>query len=1606
MAVALALAPGAWAVELTSDTVWAVSSSPIVVTETLLVAPGATLRIEPGVIVRVHSNASLIVKGSLHAEGAGDRPITFTSLAPDGAWPGLAFLGSRVFDHLTATGTLAHCLFENAAHPSLDPHDLPAAISAQFVVLSASNCTFRQIAGAVLRPCDSVVRIVGCTFSNCGEAVNVVQCDAEIKGNRMTMIRQGADAIDVDLEWSGVGWKPALVENNIVSDCSGDGIDLGSSAANVRGNLVRNCADKGISVGEGSNARIENNVVLHCRVGVAVKDSSAPVIANNTIFGCRTGVSCYEKDLGVGGARGHVVNTIIWACGRSVGMDELSLLDVRHSIVEGPFLWPGEGNLTNDPLFVSATADHLMLAPSSPAIGSGTAARAATNDFRGAPRPASPSMGAFELSTGNEDADRDGVPDSTDAFPLHPSWSTDADNDGLPEDWELSFFATLAYGGLDDPDGDGLCNRDEFLEGLAPTNAERHIVINELMYCPTNGNDREDFVELLNFGDDDVSMAGWQLTDEVLYDFPPGTIVTAGQHLVIAGDPAAVEAAYGITGVLGPWQGSLGDEGAVVRLINANLSDIDNVDFRNYPPWPASPSGDGPSLELMQATADNAAGESWAASENDGGTPGTRNSRAEGNVVINEFLASSVLGVSDWIELYNRGPNTEDLSGWRLTDDLSLPPLWTIPDGTQLLPGQTIRFTREQFGFGLSAGGETLWLQQSGTDVPESRVKFGVQLADVSEGRWPNGIPSWSRYPDGGSPAAANPRPPAAAVFINEIMYHPASENDGEEYIELLNNGPAVNLTGWAFTDGIGYSFAPGTIITSGQYLVVANDPAAVTNKYGIGGVLGPFTSGRLSNAGESLVLRDAYGNVADAVHYLDRGRWPRGADGEGSSLERLGTDLDSAMPETWRANPAAGIEGTPGAANGIHAAGVAYILAASHYPVTPGTTEQVLVRARVRGSPADVRLMWKRDEDSAFNTVFMTNDGSGAGVYMAGIPVQTHRTLVEYYIAADDGEGNAFHHPFGAPIVCLPGSGHNVPQTFRYICLRNLPDPAVTAFRVLLPQETITELTSRDLYSDELLPATFVYLDEVFPFARLRYRGSIKRIWQMKSYRIDLSHDHPFAGEKDLNINGKRPGPEWLATQYFHQRGFATALQKDIRLHINHQDQGPYLLAEDIGNAYLERNFSGAGGGTWYESWGETGSGTNTAYPPAISNCLAAMTATASSNYTNRVAGVIDPDQWLRWLSVVSVVGDRETLLSGLERNHACYIQPSDGRLQLQPLDLDAAWRPEDTGITIIDLHGEILQTGNSMSLHVDTQLPVDMWPPDLHALNSFMGFAPIQRRYYEMIANELDHFFRQDLLTNHIAQHFNSVGETLESTAAATLDYVVRRIPDLESQLRFLVGIHFHPTVTTLVDWPYAEGSLGGYVLPGTTQVFVDGSTNGVSYNVDTGEWRCNKVAFEGENQIAISAQPLSNRSYVATTTTWVCYDSNDNDGDGLGNSWERFYGFDPEDDGSMDPQNGAEGDADRDGVPNRIEFSERTNPVQYDHVVLRELEWSDGQIRAVWFAQTGIVYRVSASDTLASPEWTPMSIVTAESARGFAIDFDPARTARFYQVIQLSP
>jgi hypothetical protein len=154
-------------------------------------------------------------------------------------------------------------------------------------------------------------------------------------------------------------------------------------------------------------------------------------------------------------------------------------------------------------------------------------------------------------------------------------------------------------------------------------------------------------------------------------------------------------------------------------------------------------------------------------------------------------------------------------------------------------------------------------------------------------------------------------------LVVSEIMYHPVEEgntpsgNERLEFIELYNDQPtSEELSGYAFTNGIVYEFAPGTILGPKGYLVVAREPNAVKAAYGISVVYGPFT-GRFNNDGERVELSNANGEVIISFRYNDARPWPTSSDGTGHSLILLKLGGDPEEASSWSASTYIG--GTPG---------------------------------------------------------------------------------------------------------------------------------------------------------------------------------------------------------------------------------------------------------------------------------------------------------------------------------------------------------------------------------------------------------------------------------------------------------------------------------------------------------------------------------------------------------------------------------------------------------------------------------------------------------------------------------------------------------------------
>lgn len=172
--------------------------------------------------------------------------------------------------------------------------------------------------------------------------------------------------------------------------------------------------------------------------------------------------------------------------------------------------------------------------------------------------------------------------------------------------------------------------------------------------------------------------------------------------------------------------------------------------------------------------------------------------------------------------------------------------------------------------------------------------------------------------------------PVSGDLAITEINYHPLpprllenqaaaaltspqtlKDNDFE-FIEILNtSGIALNLDGVRLGSGISGVLSNFTLAPGARAIVAGNAEAFLIRYPNASASLAGTFSGNLNDAGDSISLTAADGNLLAELAYEDSGAWPGRSDGEGSSLELVAQGLDYNDSESWR--PSSEYDGSPG---------------------------------------------------------------------------------------------------------------------------------------------------------------------------------------------------------------------------------------------------------------------------------------------------------------------------------------------------------------------------------------------------------------------------------------------------------------------------------------------------------------------------------------------------------------------------------------------------------------------------------------------------------------------------------------------------------------------
>jgi len=295
--------------------------------------------------------------------------------------------------------------------------------------------------------------------------------------------------------------------------------------------------------------------------------------------------------------------------------------------------------------------------------------------------------------------------------------------------------------------------------------ADSILVFNEIMYHPATNEAAMEWVELHNQMAVNLDVSEWSLQRGIDYTFPVGTVVEAGEYVVIASSPEILEASTGIANVYGPFSGRLSNSGETIELVNNTDRVMDSISYGDDDDWPVSPDGSGASLEKIDPQSSSPPFWNWTSGSLEGGTPGVR------NFALLPFTAprisfNEVSGTNEtfWLEIINYDNRTINLSNFVVRCSGAFYD-FVVP-AIDLDAGESVIFSN-MFQTYLPQLNDKLFLYLDNGNY----VLDGVTVNSRLCGRFPDGAGNWM-YPATTTPGESNIILLHDEIVINEIMYN------------------------------------------------------------------------------------------------------------------------------------------------------------------------------------------------------------------------------------------------------------------------------------------------------------------------------------------------------------------------------------------------------------------------------------------------------------------------------------------------------------------------------------------------------------------------------------------------------------------------------------------------------------------------------------------------------------------------------------------------------------------------------------------------------------------------------------------------------------------
>ena len=293
-----------------SNTTWTLANSPYLMTGNIVVFPGVTLNIEPGVEVRVKENGFsgtqyyLETRGTINMVGSSDAPITFradTAITTVGAWQGFIIKnsqgGSINYNYVNVANTISCFEYDGSVPSNIQLNQCNFSYNGYAVLvgtdLNAKDCVFFGNDNAIYGWANFT--FLNCVFDDNISALSIYANSLEMNN---CVVRNNNLGININTgSISGTLVKNTLFENNIIAYNYGNNglidscIFIGNTEAVINttyltvSNSIFNNNVTALQVGFGS--QVNECLIEQNQTGVALGPISfgqpMPIIENNRI---------------------------------------------------------------------------------------------------------------------------------------------------------------------------------------------------------------------------------------------------------------------------------------------------------------------------------------------------------------------------------------------------------------------------------------------------------------------------------------------------------------------------------------------------------------------------------------------------------------------------------------------------------------------------------------------------------------------------------------------------------------------------------------------------------------------------------------------------------------------------------------------------------------------------------------------------------------------------------------------------------------------------------------------------------------------------------------------------------------------------------------------------------------------------------------------------------------------------------------------------------------------------------------------------------------------------------------------------------------------------